>query len=44
VQSNIEDTNIPATVTAFSQTQTALQAAYSTTDRLESKILFDYIT
>jgi flagellar hook-associated protein 3 FlgL len=44
VQSNIEDTDIPTAVTAFSQTQTALQAAYSTTDRLEGKILFDYIT
>src|SRR5579875_683321 len=43
-QSQIEDANIAQTVTQFSQTQTALQAAYSTTAHLESKILFDYIT
>lgn len=43
VQSGIEDTDVAATVAKFSQTQTALQAAYSTTTRLESKTLFDYL-
>ena len=43
VQSQIEDTNVASAVTQFTLTQTALQAAYSTTTRLESKNLFDYI-
>lgn len=43
VQSHIEDTNIASAVTQFTQTQTALQAAYTTTTHLESKILFDYV-
>jgi len=43
VQSQIEDTNVASAVTQFTQTQTALQAAYSTTTHLESKILFDYV-
>jgi flagellar hook-associated protein 3 FlgL len=43
VQSNIEDTNIPQATTQFTLTQTALTAAYSTTTRLESKDLFDYL-
>lgn len=44
VQSNIEDADIAKVASQFSQTQTALQAAYSTTSRLEGKSLFDYIT
>jgi flagellar hook-associated protein 3 FlgL len=43
VKSNIEDTNIPKATTQFTLTQTALTAAYSTTTRLESKDLFDYL-
>lgn len=43
VQSNLEDTNVPQVVSLFSQTQTALQAAYATTSRLEGKTLFDYL-
>jgi flagellar hook-associated protein 3 FlgL len=42
-QSQIEDTDVASAVTQFTQTQTALDAAYSTTSRLESKILFDYL-
>ncbi|MBV8333812.1 MAG: flagellar hook-associated protein FlgL [Candidatus Eremiobacteraeota bacterium] len=44
VQSNIEDTNIPKVTTQFSLAQTALQAAYGTTSRLEQKDLFDYLS
>lgn len=44
VQSGIEDTNIPQATTQFSLAQTALQAAYSTTSKLEQKDLFDYLT
>ncbi|MHB8177308.1 MAG: flagellar hook-associated protein FlgL [Vulcanimicrobiaceae bacterium] len=44
VQSGIEDANIPQVVSKFSLTQTALQAAYGTTTRLEQKTLFDYLT
>jgi flagellin-like hook-associated protein FlgL len=43
VQSNIEDTDVPKTTTAFSATQAALTASYSTTTRLEAKDLFDYL-
>jgi flagellar hook-associated protein 3 len=43
VQSGIEDTNIPTATTAFSATQAALTATYSTTTRLEAKDLFDYL-
>lgn len=43
VQSNIEDADIAKVASQFSQTQTALQAAYATTTRLESKSLFDYL-
>lgn len=43
VQSGIEDADIAKVVAQFSQTQTALQAAYGTTTRLESKTLFDYL-
>jgi flagellar hook-associated protein 3 FlgL len=43
VQSGIEDADTAKVVTQFTQTQTALQAAYATTSRLESKSLFDYL-
>ncbi len=43
VQSGIEDADIAKVISQFSQTQTALQAAYGTTTRLESKTLFDYL-
>lgn len=43
-ESGIEDVDVAAAVSKFSQTQTALQAAYSTTNRLESKTLFDYLS
>lgn len=43
VQSALEDADIPKVVSQFSQAQTALQAAYGTTTRLESKSLFDYL-
>jgi len=43
VQSGIEDADISKVMTQFSQTQTALQAAYGTTTKLESKNLFDYL-
>lgn len=43
VQSGIEDADIAKVVSQFSQTQTALQAAYGTTTRLESKSLFDFL-
>lgn len=43
VQSGIEDADIAKVISQFSQTQTALQAAYGTTTRLESKTLFDYM-
>jgi flagellar hook-associated protein 3 FlgL len=42
-ESAIEDVDVAAAVSKFSQTQTALQAAYSTTTKLESKTLFDYL-
>ena len=44
VESGIEDVDVAAATSKFSQTQTALQAAYSTTTRLEAKTLFDYLT
>jgi flagellar hook-associated protein 3 FlgL len=44
VQSGIEDLDVAAATSKFSQTQTALQAAYATTNRLESKTLFDYLS
>lgn len=43
VQSALEDADIPKVISQFSQAQTALQAAYGTTTRLESKNLFDYL-
>ena len=44
VQSGIEDVDVAAAATKLSAQQTALQAAYSTTNRLESKTLFDYLS
>jgi flagellar hook-associated protein 3 FlgL len=44
VQSGIEDVDVAAATSKFTATQTALQAAYATTNRLESKTLFDYLT
>ncbi|MDB4980255.1 MAG: putative flagellar hook-associated protein FlgL, partial [Myxococcales bacterium] len=44
VESGIEDVDVAAAATKLSATQTALQAAYSTTNRLESKTLFDYLS
>lgn len=44
VESGIEDVDVAAATTKFTATQTALQAAYDTTNRLESKTLFDYLT
>ena len=43
VQSQIEDTNFPSTISQFTETQTALQAAYSTTTHLEGHTLMDYL-
>jgi len=43
VQSQIEDANFPSTISQFTETQTALQAAYSTTTHLESHTLMDYL-
>jgi flagellar hook-associated protein 3 FlgL len=42
-ESGIEDVDVASAVSKFSATQTALQAAYSTTTKLESKTLFDYL-
>ena len=44
VESGIEDVDVAAATSKFSATQTALQAAYATTNRLEAKTLFDYLT
>jgi flagellar hook-associated protein 3 FlgL len=44
VESGIEDVDVAAATSKFTATQTALQAAYATTNRLESKTLFDYLT
>jgi flagellar hook-associated protein 3 FlgL len=44
VKSGIEDVDVAAAATKLSAQQTALQAAYSTTTRLESKTLFDYLS
>ncbi len=43
VQAGIENADIAKVTTQFTQTQTALQAAYGTTTRLEQKTLFDYV-
>jgi flagellar hook-associated protein 3 FlgL len=43
VQSSIEDTDIAKVTSEFSLSQTALQAAYQTTTRLEQEDLFSYL-
>jgi flagellar hook-associated protein 3 FlgL len=42
-KSGYEDTNIASATSQFTLTQTALQAAYATTSRLEGKTLIDYL-
>ena len=42
-QSAIEDANIPQATSQFSLAQTALQAAYLTTSKLEGNLLFNYL-
>ena len=42
--STIEDTNIQSATTQFSLAQTALQAAYLSTSKLESTNLFNYVS
>ena len=42
-KSGYEDTNVAQATSKFSLVQTALQAAYATTTRLESKSLLDYL-
>jgi flagellin-like hook-associated protein FlgL len=44
VESGIEDTSVASATTAFTATQTALEAAYSTTTRLEQQTLFSYLS
>lgn len=43
IQSGLEDTNVAQATSRFTQTQTALQAAYAVTSRIESKTLIDYL-
>jgi flagellar hook-associated protein 3 FlgL len=43
-KSGYEDTNVAQATSQFSLVQTALQAAYATTTRLESKSLLDFLT
>jgi flagellar hook-associated protein 3 FlgL len=43
-ESGIEDVDVAAATSRFSQTQTALQAAYATTSNLESKTLLSYLS
>jgi flagellar hook-associated protein 3 FlgL len=43
IQSSLEDVNVAQATSQFSLTQTALQAAYETTSRLEQSDLFDYL-
>jgi flagellin-like hook-associated protein FlgL len=42
-KSTYEDTNVAQATSQFTLTQTALQAAYATTTRLEGKSLIDYL-
>jgi flagellin-like hook-associated protein FlgL len=42
-KSGYEDTNVAEATSQFTLTQTALQAAYATTSRLEGKTLIDYL-
>jgi flagellar hook-associated protein 3 FlgL len=44
VKSGLEDVNVAAATSQFTETETALQAAFETTTRLEGKTLFDYIS
>ena len=44
MESNIEDVDVAQATSKFSQTQTALQAAYETTSAIESKNLFSYLS
>ena len=44
VASNIEDVDVAQSISQLSQVQTALQAAYETTTKLEGKSLLDYLT
>ncbi|HTX56526.1 MAG TPA: flagellin hook IN motif-containing protein [Candidatus Acidoferrales bacterium] len=43
VQSNLEDTDIAKVTSQFTLSQTALEAAYETTTRLEQEDLFSYL-
>lgn len=43
VQSNLEDTDIAKVTSQFTLAQTALEAAYQTTTRLEQEDLFNYL-
>ena len=43
MQSGLEDTDIAKVTAQFSLSQTALQAAYQTTTRLEQDDLFNYL-
>jgi flagellar hook-associated protein 3 FlgL len=43
VQSGYEDVNVAQATSQFTAVQTALQAAYATTSRLEGKSLIDYL-
>jgi len=42
-QSGFQDTNIAQATSQFTLVQTALQAAYATTTRLEGKTLIDFL-
>jgi flagellin-like hook-associated protein FlgL len=44
VKSGLEDVNVAAATSQFTEVETALQAAFETTTRLEGKTLFDYIS
>ena len=44
VKSGLEDVNVASATSQFTETETALQAAFETTTRLEGKTLFDYIS
>jgi len=44
VKSGLEDVNVAAATSQFTEIETALQAAFETTTRLEGKTLFDYIS
>ena len=43
LQSDLEDTNVAQATSQFTLVQTALEAAYSTTSRIEQEDLFDYL-